>query len=110
MTDSRASGKSEDSQEKHDVLLLQTRWEELKPRVIRPLVEIDRVDEAYDLAEQFRDFATLVYLCEKSADHARVQGYIERFGNAFAFELYQWYIQRGESPPSTLCSRHFHQS
>lgn len=54
------------------------------------------MDEAYSLAEQFRDFPTLVYLCESSADGVRVQGYIERFGNDFAFELYQWYIQNGE--------------
>lgn len=78
------------------MLILQQRWDELKPRVIRPLVEIDRVDEAYSLAEQFRDYPTLVYLCESSGDSARTQAYIERFGNDFAFELYQWYIERRE--------------
>ncbi len=78
------------------MLILQQRWDELKPRVIRPLEEIDRADQAYELAEQFRDFPTLVYLCEKSGDAGRTQAYIERFGNDFAFELYQWYIDQRE--------------
>ncbi|BEI95350.1 hypothetical protein CcaverHIS631_0102990 [Cutaneotrichosporon cavernicola] len=94
VAETRASGKSEDTAETRDVLVLQQRWDELKPRVIRPLETIGRVEEAYSLAEQFRDFPTLVYLCEKSGDDGRTQAYIERFGNDFAFELYQWYIDQ----------------
>lgn len=33
----RAAGTSEDSQERHEALVLLQRWNELKPRVIRPL-------------------------------------------------------------------------
>ncbi|GMK59789.1 hypothetical protein CspeluHIS016_0900060 [Cutaneotrichosporon spelunceum] len=94
VAENRASGKSEDSAEKREVLVLQQRWDELKPRVIRPLEAIGRVEEAYSLAEQFRDYSTLVYLCEKSGDDGRTQAYIERFGNDFTFELYQWYIDQ----------------
>ncbi|TXT07474.1 hypothetical protein VHUM_03194 [Vanrija humicola] len=80
-------------------LTLGQRWAELKPRVIRPLVDIDRVDAAYELAEHHRDFPTLVYLCQNPASSAgpgRVEQYIERFGKDFAFVLYQWYIDNGQ--------------
>ncbi|CAK9785321.1 unnamed protein product [Cutaneotrichosporon oleaginosum] len=94
VAENRASGKSEDTAETRDVLILQQRWEELKPRVIRPLEQIGDLSAAYGLAEQFHDYKTLVYLCEKSGDSGRSQVYIERFGNDFAFELYQWYIDQ----------------
>ncbi|KAL1411896.1 hypothetical protein Q8F55_002882 [Vanrija albida] len=80
-------------------LTLGQRWAELKPRVIRPLVDIDRVDAAYELAEHHRDFPTLVYLCQNPASSAgpgRIEQYIERFGKDFAFVLYQWYIDNGQ--------------
>lgn len=80
-------------------LTLGQRWAELKPRIIRPLVGIDRVGSAYNLAEHHRDFPTLVYLCENpasSAGPARIEQYIERFGKDFAFVLYQWYIDNGQ--------------
>lgn len=68
-------------------------------------MEIDRVDKAYALAERFRDFPTLVYLCESSPDgQIRIQGYIERFGSDFAFELYEWFIERGEFGVSSATS------
>lgn len=72
------------------------------------IVEIDRVSHAYDLAEHHRDYETLVWLChapgisqDQKSKHgsgtgtARLQGYIERFGQEFAFVLYQWYIDQG---------------
>lgn len=74
-------------------------WDELKPRIIRPLVDIDRVQEAFALAEHHRDFPTLVYLCQHplaTSGPARIQAYIERFQSQFAFVLYQWYIDQGQ--------------
>nr|XP_019048984.1 hypothetical protein I302_02764 [Kwoniella bestiolae CBS 10118]OCF27914.1 hypothetical protein I302_02764 [Kwoniella bestiolae CBS 10118] len=78
---------------------LREKWAEMKPRVIRPLVGIDRLSEAYELAENHTDFLTLVMLCHDQAepDTARLQRYIERFGEEFAFVLYQWYIDQGQA-------------
>lgn len=63
-------------------------------------VDIDRVTEAYELAQHHRDFPTLVYLCHNpvsSQGPARIEAYIETFGKEFAFVLYQWYIDQGKS-------------
>ena len=57
------------------------------------------MSEAYDLAENHSDFPTLVYLCHDPVagkGSAQIQIYIERFGEEFAFVLYQWYIDQGE--------------
>ncbi|ORY21434.1 Non-repetitive/WGA-negative nucleoporin C-terminal-domain-containing protein, partial [Naematelia encephala] len=80
-------------------LILNERWANMKPRIIRPLVNIDRVDEAYALAEHHSDFPTLVHLCHDPVAGAgpdRLQVFIERFGEEFAFVLYQWYIDQGQ--------------
>ncbi|WVQ93625.1 hypothetical protein IAU59_000701 [Kwoniella sp. CBS 9459] len=79
---------------------LREKWAAMKPRVIRPLVGIDRVAEAYELAENHTDFLTLVVLChdpQAGVNPARLQTYIERFGEEFAFVLYQWYIDQGQA-------------
>ncbi|WVF65992.1 hypothetical protein IAT40_000730 [Kwoniella sp. CBS 6097] len=79
---------------------LREKWATMKPRVIRPLVGIDRVSEAFELAENHTDFLTLVALChdpQAGANPARLQTYIERFGEEFAFVLYQWYIDQGQA-------------
>ncbi|WWC86014.1 uncharacterized protein L201_000885 [Kwoniella dendrophila CBS 6074] len=80
-------------------LRLREKWAEMKPRIIRPLVGIDRLAEAYELAENHTDYLTLVILCHGQAgpDTARLQTYIERFGEEFAFVLYQWYIDQGQA-------------
>ncbi|KAK4686173.1 hypothetical protein P7C73_g3957, partial [Tremellales sp. Uapishka_1] len=85
---------------------LSQRWADMKPRIIRPLVGIDRVAQAYELAEHHSDFPTLVYLCNDpvaGTGPARIQSYIERFGQEFAFVLYQWYIDQGQ--PHALLSQ-----
>ena len=50
------------------------------------------------LAEHHTDFPTLVFLCHHpiaGSGPERIQTYIERFGEEFAFVLYQWYIEQG---------------
>ncbi|GFZ42387.1 hypothetical protein JCM24511_00102, partial [Saitozyma sp. JCM 24511] len=87
----------EDGADQQEGIALHERWEAMKPRVIRPLVSIDRIEPAYELAEHHRDFPTLVWLCHDAvagAGAARLQGYIEKFGEEFAFVLYQWYIDQ----------------
>ena len=87
---------------------LQRKWIALRPAVIRPLVEFDRVGKAYELAEHHRDFETLVWLChsklplERNAEpgNIRLEKYVEKWGEDFAFVLYQWYIDQGGAFPS----------
>ncbi|WVQ77306.1 hypothetical protein IAR50_006990 [Cryptococcus sp. DSM 104548] len=83
-------------------IAIKERWDEMKPRVIRPLVAIDRITEAFELAEHHHDYPTLVVLCNdplaaQGRSEARIQLYIERFGEDFAFELYRWYIAQGRA-------------
>jgi nuclear pore complex protein Nup133 len=109
--------------EEEEGIALEKKWEELRPRVIRPLgelscpllsplsevneekitdliVSIDRVSQAYALAEHHNDYETLVWLCHVQmgggSGVVRLQEYIERFGEEFAFVLYQWYINQGK--------------
>lgn len=60
---------------------------------------------AYDLAEHYQDFATLVALCNTNPKEIyppsanpnaeRIQSYIFKYKEDFAKELLQWYIQHG---------------
>ncbi|CDU26434.1 uncharacterized protein SPSC_06628 [Sporisorium scitamineum] len=69
-----------------------------RPLFIRPLVSIGRSDRAFALAEQYHDFRTLVELCNEPTlkSEARTDTYLERYQQAFAFELYTWYIEQGQ--------------
>ncbi|KAK8861724.1 hypothetical protein IAR55_002547 [Kwoniella newhampshirensis] len=89
----------QDGADEQKGITLREKWVTMKPRIIRPLVGIDRVPEAYELAEHHSDYLTLVVLCHDpvaGTGSARVQSYIERFGEDFAFVLYQWYIDQGQ--------------
>lgn len=84
-----------------------------RPALLRPLLTIGRADKAFALAEQHRDFRTLVELCfadqvvedetkrirlmhprQDPAD-VRVEHYLNTYGMAFASELYEYYIRHG---------------
>ncbi|CDZ97230.1 Nuclear pore complex, Nup133 component (sc Nup133) [Phaffia rhodozyma] len=81
-----------------EVITLKDRYLQLRSRVILDLVKIDRSEQAFELAEHHRDFRALVELCNNPqiGSSARVQFYIEKFREDFAFELYQWYIEKGQ--------------
>ncbi|KAF8654069.1 hypothetical protein AX16_003602 [Volvariella volvacea WC 439] len=76
----------------------------LRPEVLETLRRIGYADSAFALAEQYRDFRSLAALChretvyppEQNPHHSRIQGYLERFQDEFATELFRWYIQHGE--------------
>ena len=60
---------------------------------------IDRIAEAYQLAEHHNDFETLVWLCHApraQQGQSRIRSYIEKFKEEFAFVLYQYYIEQGQ--------------
>lgn len=59
---------------------------------------IGRSDRAFALAERHRDFRTLTELCNEptvGGSNSRIQYYLQKYRQAFAFELYQWYIEQG---------------
>ena len=61
-------------------------------------------EQAFKLAEDFRDFLSLASLCHKDTVYppqqnpnaSRIQSYIGRFKDDFTTELYQWYIEHGK--------------
>ncbi len=48
------------------------------------------------LAEKFKDFGSLIALCEKQGDEARLREYTQRFKlEGFAQHLFEWYFAHG---------------
>lgn len=61
---------------------------------------------AFKLAEDYRDFPSLVDLCHSSPPiyplssnvHAKsIETYIEKYAEEFTDELYHWYIEHGRA-------------
>ncbi|KAH9819025.1 Non-repetitive/WGA-negative nucleoporin C-terminal-domain-containing protein [Melampsora americana] len=78
--------------------VLNDRYLRVRPLLIMGLVKINKPAKAFGLAEEQRDFRTLVELCHNSTfpgSERRVPLYIERFKKEFAFQLYQWYVEHG---------------
>lgn len=77
---------------------LQERYLRLRPQLILGLVKVKRHPRAITLAEEQRDFRTLVELCHAptfSGTEQRERAYISRYKEQFAFQLYQWYVEQG---------------
>ncbi|KAK4705783.1 hypothetical protein P7C70_g405, partial [Phenoliferia sp. Uapishka_3] len=69
------------------------------------LVSIGKVTHAYDLAERYQDFKSLVELCNdsKHGSISRTRFFLQKYSEKFAFELYQFYVRMGStSPPQGL--------
>lgn len=64
---------------------------------IRRTVRVSRANAAYDLAERYRDFRSLVVLCNdpSTGSTARVHHYIQKYKEDFAYALYDWYLETG---------------
>ncbi|KAI0079884.1 hypothetical protein K474DRAFT_1696036 [Panus rudis PR-1116 ss-1] len=83
---------------------LEDRFKQTRPEVLETLRRNGFAQEAFTLAEQYRDFRSLASLCNKETiypphenPHAsRIQLYINKFKEAFTTELFQWYIEHGE--------------
>ena len=61
-------------------------------------MKVKRQARAITLAEEQRDFRTLVELCHalapSEAEH-KERTYISKYKEEFAFQLYQWYVEQG---------------
>lgn len=77
---------------------LHERYLRLRPQLIFGLVKVKRQARAITLAEEQRDFRTLVELCHalapSEAEH-KERTYISKYKEEFAFQLYQWYVEQG---------------
>jgi nuclear pore complex protein Nup133 len=79
-------------------LLLQEDFRSARSNVILSLVDVNRADRAFVLAEKHKDFHVLTLLCSSLKGNARViriRSYLDKYQHAFAFELYEHYIQTG---------------
>lgn len=83
---------------------LEHRFTLLRPEVLETLRRFGHQDTAFQLAEKYHDFSSLVALCHKDVAYPptenpnldRIQSYVDRFKYDFACQLYRWYIQHGE--------------
>ncbi|KAI5479591.1 nuclear pore complex protein Nup133 [Pseudohyphozyma bogoriensis] len=74
------------------------RYLSLRPRFIRTLVSIGKVTNAYDLAERYRDFRSLVELCNdgQHGSPGRIRLFMQKYSEEFAFALYHFYVEKGQ--------------
>ena len=68
-------------------------------------VSYDMVDQAFQLAEDYRDFVSLADLCHSSSPifpltankyANRLTDYVEKYKEEFCDKLYQWYLEHGK--------------
>lgn len=93
---------AENSALSNELAVLDSRYSRARAAMIHPLLSVGRQDKAFELAERHGDFRTLVELCnertgadQSSANH-RIDHYLQRYGKSFAFELYRWYVEKGQ--------------
>ncbi|THH33962.1 hypothetical protein EUX98_g282 [Antrodiella citrinella] len=83
---------------------MDTKFRLARPEILEILRRNGYAADAFKLAEDYRDFRSLVSLCHKdkvyppqSNPHAmRIQTYVDKYKEAFTTELFQWYIEHGE--------------
>lgn len=85
-----------DSAVDRELSVFNTTYRTARPAFILPLISISRSDKAFSLAEQYHDFPTLVQLCTDPnlLSSARIDTYLERYKQDFAFELYSYYLEQ----------------
>lgn len=82
------------------------RFKLARPVVLSTLRQAGFVDQAFALAEKYRDYRSLAGLCNSEREKVyppeanpykeRVLSYLEKFKEQFAEELCAWYIEHGE--------------
>lgn len=100
-----AAAAGNDSVLERELSVFGATYRSARPLFIKPLVSIGRSDKAFSLAEQYSDFRTLVELSQEPQlrSDARLETYLDRYKEKFAFELYSWYIEDGQ--PRTLLTQ-----
>lgn len=78
--------------------LLEDDFRAARLHVILSLVDIGRSERAFSLAEKHKDFAVLTQLCcamQGNNRAVRTRSYLDKYQDAFAFALYDYYVQQG---------------
>ncbi|KAL5532748.1 hypothetical protein ACEPAF_4522 [Sanghuangporus sanghuang] len=84
---------------------LRERFQQVRPHVLHTLFKHGQSRYAFELAEKFRDFRSLVDLCHStppiyptssSVYSGYIKAYIEKYKEEFTDELYLWYIEHAE--------------
>ncbi|CAE6375959.1 unnamed protein product [Rhizoctonia solani] len=86
------------AEDRKEAVALEQQFTNYRPSMLRNLATYDQGEDAFHLAEQYRDFRSLAELCNDSrlANDLRTQNYLERYQQDFASELYQWYVEHGK--------------
>ncbi|KAG9079720.1 hypothetical protein FS749_008294, partial [Ceratobasidium sp. UAMH 11750] len=86
------------AEDRKEAAALDQQFANYRPSMLRNLAIYDQGEDAFRLAEQYRDFRSLAELCNDSklASDLRTQNYLERYQQDFASELYQWYVEHGK--------------
>ncbi|KAG8764279.1 hypothetical protein FRC11_005083 [Ceratobasidium sp. 423] len=86
------------AEDRKEAVALDQQFTNYRPSMLRNLAAYDQGEDAFRLAEQYRDFRSLAELCNDSrlASDLRTQNYLERYQQDFASELYQWYVEHGK--------------
>ncbi|KAK9763950.1 hypothetical protein K7432_008952 [Basidiobolus ranarum] len=79
----------------HALASINEKYRVVRSKVTLPLVALDRVEFAFQLAERYQDFRTLVQLSVnlEQETQARIDYYINKFKEPFAHELYSYYVE-----------------
>ncbi|KAH8928173.1 hypothetical protein BT69DRAFT_1346781 [Atractiella rhizophila] len=77
---------------------LSDRYITTRPIMLKALIRLSSYDDALELAQKYRDYRILVELCTHPTygGKRRIEEMIARFAEKFAFQLYQYYIEKGE--------------
>ncbi|ORX97573.1 hypothetical protein K493DRAFT_336490 [Basidiobolus meristosporus CBS 931.73] len=91
------SSDAENEDSIHALASLKERYRIVRSKVTLPLVTLERREHALQLAERYQDFRTLVQLSISfgGETEARIDYYINKFKEPFAFELYSYYLENG---------------
>lgn len=98
------------AEDKKEAAALEQQFTNYRPSMLRNLAMYDQGEDAFQLAEQYRDFRSLAELCNDSrlASDLRTQNYLERYQQDFASELYQWYVEHGKLQTLLLQDQIYH--
>ena len=62
--------------------------------LIGQLVDKKVCEEAASLAEKYKEWDSLVRICEETSNRERLEQYMERFSNTdFSSHVYAWYVK-----------------
>ncbi|KII88453.1 hypothetical protein PLICRDRAFT_110437 [Plicaturopsis crispa FD-325 SS-3] len=100
----KSAAAADESTTEREYVELNERFGQLRPEVLDTLSEGGFGEQAFVLAERYRDFRSLASLCHKDTvfppyenpNVARIQSYVDKFKEDFTTELYRWYIEHGE--------------